>query len=84
MLIDDKLKIKAELYLANSIPYLDAAGDEQVLTGVTDISLGATYDVTKNIGVFLDLNNITNTSNTRFFRYPNFGFNVLVGVKARF
>jgi hypothetical protein len=82
--LEDKLKLKAEVYLMNSIPYLDAAGDEQVLTGVTDISLGATYDVTKNIGIFLDLNNITNTSNTRFFRYPNFGFNVLVGVKARF
>jgi len=83
-MLEDKLTLKGELYLANSIAYIDETGTEQVLAGVFDLSLGATYDVTKNFGVFLDLNNITAQQYVRWYRYPNFGFNLLVGVKARF
>jgi hypothetical protein len=82
--LEDKLTLKGELYLANSIAYIDENATEQVLNGVFDLSFGATYDVTKNIGVFLDLNNITAQQYVRWYRYPNFGFNMLVGVKARF
>ena len=83
-LLDDKLKVKAEFYLANSIPYLDEIGDEQVLAGVADLSLGATYTLNEKFGVFLDLNNVTAQKYVRYYRYPNFGFNVLVGVTGRF
>ena len=83
-LLDDKLKIKAELYLANSIPYLDEVGDEQVLAGVVDLSLGANYAINEKFGVFLDLNNVTAQQYVRYYRYPNFGFNILAGVTGRF
>jgi hypothetical protein len=83
-LLDEKLKVKAELYLANSIPYLDEAGDERVLAGVIDLSLGATYSINEKFGVFLDLNNITAQQYVRYYRYPNYGFNLLAGVTGRF
>ena len=82
--LDGKLGLKGEVYLANSIPYINETGSEVVLAGIIDLSVGATYDFTENFGVFLDLNNLTNSSNTRWYRYPNYGFNVLGGLRARF
>lgn len=82
--VDDKLRLRASLFLLNSLPYLDEAQDVQVLTGVTDLSLGASFQFLQNVGIFLDVNNLTNSANTRWYRYPQYRFNVLTGLKARF
>lgn len=82
--VDDKLRLRASLILLNSLPYLDEAQEVQVLTGVTDLSVGASFQFAENFGVFLDVNNLTNSANTRWYRYPQYRFNVLTGLKARF
>lgn len=83
-MLEDKLALRGEMYFANSIAYQDEVGEEQVLNGVFDLSLGMAYQFTENIGAFLDLNNVTGQRYVRWYRYPNFGFNMKVGVTARF
>jgi hypothetical protein len=81
---EEKVKIRAELYLANGVPFLDENADEDRLNGLYDISIGGEYFFTKNIGAFLQLNNLANNRRERWYRYPVYGLNVLGGVTARF
>jgi len=46
--------------------------------------LGAEYFFSKNIGAFLQVNNLANNRRQRWQNYPTLGLNALVGVTARF
>lgn len=83
-MLEDKLALKAELFNAVGVSFLDEAQTEQTLASLFDISFGAAYQITDNFGVFLDLNNITNQKAQRWYLYPRYGFNMLVGVTAKF
>ena len=83
-MLEDKLTLKAELFNAGGITYLDEAGIEQNTGALFDLSIGAEYQVTEMIGAFIDLNNVTNQKFERWYRYPNYGFNVLVGATVKF
>jgi hypothetical protein len=83
-LLQDKLAIKAELYSANGISALDAAGKEQNLKALLDLSAGAHYQINNNFGAFLDINNLINNKSERWLGYPTYGINVLGGLTARF
>ncbi len=83
-LLDDKMSLKANFYMADQIPYRDetgALGESDVLY---DFSLGGSYFFSKNIGAFLDINNILNNKRERWYRYPMVGLNFMAGVTARF
>ena len=82
--LEDKLTVKAELFIENGVPYLDDDGLEQTLNGLFDISLGANYRFSENFGVFLDIYNLADNQRQRWYRYPTFGINVLGGITARF
>ena len=83
--LKDKLRLKAEIYTENGVPYLDRVNTEVAnLNGLFDISLGAEYFFSKNFGLFLDLNNLANNKRQRWNNYPTFGFNILGGISARF
>lgn len=81
---DDKLIVKGDFFLENGVPYLDDDGNDQILNTLFDISLGAEYRFTENIGGFVQVNNIANNRRQRWQHYPTFGINALVGVTARF
>ncbi len=81
---DDKARLRAELYLANGVPYLDAQQDQQNLNALYDISLGVEYFFAENIGGFLNVNNLANNKRERWFNYPVYGLNANAGVSARF
>ncbi|MCP4441194.1 MAG: hypothetical protein GY810_19995 [Aureispira sp.] len=78
------LSLKAEFFINTGVPYLDENNQTQVLKGLFDFSFGATYHFTKNIGLFVDVNNIINNKNQRWYRYPQVGFNVMGGAVVKF
>ncbi len=81
---NDKLIVKGNLYLEDAIPFLDENGEAAVTSTLFDINVGAEYLVTKNVGLFLELNNLADSQRQRWAQYPQMGLNVLGGVTARF
>jgi hypothetical protein len=76
--------VKASLFVQNGVPYKVKNADFARLDPLFDVSLGGEYWLGKNIGVFLDINNLLNLKRQRWQNYPNFGLNILGGVTARF
>ncbi len=56
----------------------------QPIKGVVDINLSASYFFTKNIGVFLDLTNISHQKYQHYIKYPSYGVQVIGGVKIAY
>lgn len=83
-LLDGKASIKASVYLADAVPYLDQEGIARKSDALFDLSFGGAYRFTDNIGVFLDFNNVLNNTRERWFTYPMYGINILGGITARF
>jgi hypothetical protein len=83
-LLDNKVAVKTEIYIADKIERLAADGTSGKDGALVDVSLGGSYMVAKNFGVFLDINNILNNKRQRWHNYPNYGTNILVGVQAKF
>lgn len=82
--LDGKLLVKGELFLENGVPFRDSDGETKNLNALFDVSLGAEYYFTDNIGAFASLNNLANNKRQRWHRYPVFGLNALFGITARF
>jgi hypothetical protein len=82
---DQLAVVKASLFVQNGVPYKAKNLDGfSRLDPLFDINLGGEYWFAKNIGVFLDINNLLNLKRQRWQNHPNFGLNVLGGVTARF
>lgn len=82
--LEDKLTVRGDFFLENGVPFLNDDGDAENLNGLFDISLGADYYFTENIGGFVQVNNLANNKRQRWFRYPTFGLNAMIGIVARF
>jgi hypothetical protein len=76
--------LKASLFVQNGVPYKVKNADFARLDPLFDVSLGGEYWLGKNIGVFLDINNLLNLKRQRWQNYPNFGLNILGGITAKF
>lgn len=84
-MMDEKLQIFADLFFENGVPYLDRQTDQaETLNALFDVSAGAEFFFTENIGIYLQLNNLANNKRERWVNYPIYGFNALFGVSARF
>ncbi len=83
-LLEGKARAKAELYFADGIHFRTESAQNARGKGLYDLNLGGTYQITKNIGAFLDLNNLLNNKRQRWHQYPMFGTNILGGVTIRF
>ncbi|TSD65973.1 hypothetical protein FFF34_000820 [Inquilinus sp. KBS0705] len=86
--ISDKVDITGSLLFRGStydraIPGATVAAPTSIKS-FADISGGATYKVNKQISVFVQANNILNTSNQTWLYYPNYGFNIFGGVGFSF
>ncbi len=80
----DQVLVKADFFLENGVPYMAEDGTAQTLNALFDISVGAEYFFSKNIGAFIQLNNLANNRRQRWHRYPVVGLNALFGISARF
>lgn len=83
-LLEGKANLKANVYIADKIAHFNENGDFGKGGALYDLSLGGSYYFTKNIGAFLDINNLLNNKRERWYRYPTVGLNFLAGITARF
>jgi len=83
-LLDNKASLKASLHTADRIPFLSETGGRVKSKTLLDLSIGGSYYFSKNIGAFLDINNVLNNKRERWYRYPTVGLNFLAGIVARF
>jgi hypothetical protein len=83
-LLQNKLILRGDLFLANGVSYQQADESPDRLGALLDLSFGANYQMMKNLGIWLQVNNLTNNTRERWQRYPTFGTNVLGGVLLRF
>lgn len=81
---NNKGSVRADLFMENGVPYLDAMGEAKNLNALFDLSLGAEYRVVENVGLFIQVNNLANNRRQRWQHYPVFGINALAGITARF
>ncbi len=56
----------------------------QSIPSFLDLSAGAEYKATKQLGIFVKANNILNNEYQRYFYYPRLGFNVIGGLNFSF
>lgn len=56
----------------------------QSIPSFLDLSAGAEYKATKQLGIFAKANNILNTEYQRYLYYPRLGFNIIGGVNFSF
>lgn len=81
---DGKITLKGELYVADDIPFRNQENQPNFTEGLFDLNAGAAMQITNNIGIFLDVNNILNNRRQRWLDYPILGINVLGGLSVRF
>jgi len=81
----DKFLIHSDLFAWQGPLYLkDNAGTQDRLKAVFDLNAGAEFTVAKNVGVWLQVNNIFNNSYQRWNNYQQLGFQFLGGIKLTF
>ncbi len=81
---DKKGKVQLDLFVENGVPYKNLQGEIANLNGLFDLNLGADYALSKNIGAFIQINNIANNRRQRWYLYPTIGLNAIAGITARF
>lgn len=83
--MSDKFIIRADIYTMNKRQSIEYPSKNSVsLKGITDLNFGIDYRYNKNIGLFLNFNNITNNKYQRWMNYQAFGFNLLGGLTVTF
>ncbi len=83
-MLEEKLLLKGELFIANGVPFQTAAGVSDNLNALLDVSAGAEYILTDNFSAFLDINNLLDNNRERWNSYQTYGLNVMIGIQGRF
>jgi hypothetical protein len=83
-LLDGKASLRGNCYIADGIWYKDRENHAQQGKILLDLGFGGSYYFTKNIGAFLDVNNILNNKRARWADYPTIGTNFLAGITVKF
>lgn len=79
-----KLTLRSELFTMAGVSYKDEADVAKDLNMLFDLNLGGRYQISNNFALFLDINNIINNKNERWYRYPQFGINFMGGIVLKF
>ncbi len=80
----EKLFVGAEVIALAGIKARNQQLGVEKLSPQVDINLSANYQLTKNIGFFVELNNLLNNTQARYNQYERFGFQGIGGVKIIF
>ena len=82
--LGNKIYLKADIYTADrtfdKLNYKDIVR----INGTLDANLSATYVYSNYFNFFVNLNNITSQHYYRWYDYPSYGINVLVGADVKF
>lgn len=80
----NKLFVGAEVITLGGIKVRNPQLGVEKLKPQVDINLSANYQLNKNIGFFVELNNLLNNQQPRWNQYERFGFHGIGGVKVIF
>lgn len=80
----DKLILKSDLWVFGGSPYRLKNDVIKNTKGGFDLSLGGEYNINKKWSAWLDINNLFNNKYERWFSFPSYGTNFLVGAKYSF
>lgn len=83
-MLEEKLSLRGELFIANGVPYLREDGVADNLNLLSDLSVGAEYELTQNLSAFIDINNLLDNRRERWNSYDTYGLNVLLGITGQF
>lgn len=83
-LIAKGLWLKSDLNLWNGSYYQDVNKVAQKAKGVADWNAGLEFSATKNLNVWLQVNNLLNSKYQRWNQYQTIGLNVLGGIVYNF
>ncbi len=75
-----KLDLKGELFVASGVPYKNELGEKDNLNSMLDLNFGAEYTINEHFGAFANVNNLLSSKYQRWYRYPQYGMNFMVGV----
>lgn len=76
-----KLTLKSNINALTGLTNFDVlTAKENSLKSVIDLNLGAEYQLTKNIAIFIDGNNLANQKYQKWQNYPVVGTNILGGI----
>ena len=78
------LWLKSDLFLWEGPLYKKQDGASDRLPGAFDLNAGLEFRITKNLMLWAQFNNITNSKYQRWNQYYNYGFNMLGGVTLSF
>ncbi|MEM9918413.1 MAG: hypothetical protein AAF990_09980 [Bacteroidota bacterium] len=82
--MEDRLKLMAELFIQDGVPFRTTEGEIEELNALVDLNIGAEFQVGKNFGLFFQINNLLSNKRQRWNNYPTYGLNILGGITARF
>ncbi len=82
--IAKKLHLNADLFALSGSYYLLPNKDFGKTKSAWDLNAGASYDIGKNFGLWVNANNLFNTHYQRYYLYPTYGFNIVGGVMIKF
>ncbi|MEZ4930111.1 MAG: TonB-dependent receptor [Chitinophagales bacterium] len=83
-LLKKKVLLRAEVFGVAGAFAKAQNGDAVKIKGMADINIGADYQFTKYLSFFAQLNNLANFKYQKWYNYPTFGFNAMVGVQFRY
>lgn len=83
--MSNKFIFRGDIYTMNSRQGIELPSNvQQKFDGLVDLNLGIDYRYSKTIGLFLNLNNLTNNTYQRWYNYQVLGLNVLGGISVTF
>ncbi|MEP7320646.1 MAG: hypothetical protein ABI761_01960 [Saprospiraceae bacterium] len=82
--LNKKLLLTGETFVNDGIPFKDDSGISGKSKLLLDVSLGADYHITKNFGLFVQANNLANSTWRRWYQYPTLGLNAVGGITVKF
>lgn len=80
-LINNKLVLRADLFLGSSVPYINKAGEEDDSNLLFDLNIGADYSLSDNFRIYIQGLNLLNNRYERWYGYPSVGINARAGIK---
>lgn len=76
--------LKSDLDIWTGGYYKDPSAGNKKLSGAADWNVGAEVDIIKNVGLWLQVNNLLNNKYQRFYNYQTIGANIMGGIIFNF
>lgn len=82
--VTKRLDTRADVYFFNNVFARETDGTAISLPGTVDINFEAAYRINDSFYIFANVFNIASTKHQRYYRYPSYGLNAIVGLKMIF